>query len=204
MKPERILAPLAALLMFTLAACSSFGPGPAPQLYVLAPQLGPVADAPQVTWQLEVAEPEAPESLDTSRIALMRGVTMDYFANVAWADRVPSLIQSDLVDAFDKSGKISAVASDTQGVRGDYRLESELKDFSAHYETEDGIPTVTVRIVARLVSDDRKVVASFDSVHTEQAGANTVPAVVEAFDTALAASLEEIAAWALKAPPASG
>ncbi len=91
---------------------------------------------------------------------------------------------------------------DSQGVRGDYRLETEIKDFSAHYDVPDGIPTITVRIVAKLVSaKDRQIVASLDSVHTEQASANSVPAAVQAFNTALSASLEEIAGWALKAPP---
>lgn len=197
MKPEKFLAPVAAALFIALGACSSFGPPPAPQLYVLAPQLGPLADAPQVSWQLVVAEPEAPESLNSPRIALTRGVTMDYFANAAWADRVPNLIQGALVDAFDKSGKIAAVARDTEGVRGDYRLETMLKDFSAHYDSENGIPTITVRIVAKLIKD-RQVVASFDSVHTEQASANSVPATVEAFNRALSASIEEIAGFVLK------
>lgn len=202
MKPEKILTPIAAALIFALAACSSLGPPPAPQLYVLAPQLGAIADAPQVSWQLVVAEPDAPESINSSRIALTRGVTLDYFANAAWADRVPALIQSALVDAFDKSGKIAAAGRDTEGVRGDYRLETVLRDFSAHYGGENGNPTITVRIVAKLIKN-REIVATLDSVHTEQAGANSVPAVVEAFDTALSASLEEIAGWALKsAPPA--
>jgi cholesterol transport system auxiliary component len=203
MKTEKIIAPFAALAFFMLAACSSIGPGPAPQLYVLAPQVGALGDAPQVSWQLVVAEPDAPQSLSTARIALTRGANLDYYANAAWADRAPALVQDTLVDAFDKSGKIAAVAPDTAGVRGDYRLETELRDFSAHYDTQDGIPTVTVRIVAKLVAaDGRQIVASLDSVHTQQASANSVPAVVEAFDGALSASLEEIAGWALKAPPA--
>jgi len=204
MKPEKLIAPFAALAFIALAACSSLGPGPQPQLYMLSPQLAALGDAPEAKWQLVVAEPETPESLNSPRIALTRGDMLDYYAGAAWADRVPYLIQGALVDALDKSGKIAAVARDTDGVRGDYRLETELKDFSAHYQTEDGAPTVTVRIVAKLVAaDGRQIVASLDSVHSEQASANSVPAVVAAFNTALSASLEEIAGWALKAPPVS-
>lgn len=200
MKLEKFLAPIAAAFVFALAACGAIGPGPAPQLYVLSPQLHALDDAPQVSWQLVVAEPAAPDSLDSARIVLTRGVTLDYYADSAWADRAPALIQGALVDAFDKSGKIAAVARDTEGVRGDYRLETALKDFSAHYDSENGIPTVTVRIVAKLVKG-REIVATLDSVHTQQAGANSVPAVVEAFDSALSASLEEIAGWTLKTAP---
>lgn len=191
-----------ALSLLMLASCSGMiGPGPAPELYVLHPQLGPLADAPAVSWQLVVAEPDAPDSLQSERIALMRGVSMDYYANSAWSDRLPSLVQGEIVEALEKSGKIRAVARDTEGVRGDYRLQSELKDFSAHYDVQDGIPTVTVRIVAKMIATkNREIVATLDSVHTAQASANSVPAVVSAFDEALSASLEEIAGWALHAP----
>lgn len=202
MKPEKFAAAIVGALIFVLGACSAIGPGPVPQLYVLNTQAHALDDAPQVSSQLVVAEPQSPESFNSERIALTRGVTMDYYADSAWADRAPALIQSALVDALEKSGNIAAVARDTEGVRGDYQLETVLKDFSAHYDSQDGIPTVTVHIVAKLVKD-RQIVASLDSVHTEQASANSVPAVVQAFDTALSASVEEIASFALKsAPPA--
>lgn len=193
-----------AVLVFAVAACSSLGPGPSSQLYVLNPQLGPIGDAPQTKWQLVVAPPESAESFDTNRIALSQNpVTMDYYANAVWPDRAPVLIQGLLVEALDKSGKITAAARDTEGLRGDYLLETEVKDFTAHYSVPDGVPTVTVRIVAKLVSTtDRQIVASLDSIYSAPADMNTVPAVVMAFNAALGASLEEITGWALHALPA--
>ncbi|HEV2562546.1 MAG TPA: ABC-type transport auxiliary lipoprotein family protein [Rhizomicrobium sp.] len=201
---NRLLAPILAafvLTAFVLAACGAIGPGPAPQLYVLKPQLGALADAPQVNWQLAVATPQAQDSLDSHRIALMQGpVTMDYYANAAWTDSAPLVVQGLLLEALEKSGKISGVSRDTEGLNADYVLQTDLKDFSAHYDVADGIPTVTVHIVAKLLAKDRTIVASLDSNHTAQASANSVPAVVLAFDEALGASLEEIAGWALRAP----
>jgi cholesterol transport system auxiliary component len=133
---------------------------------------------------------------------MMQGpVTLDYCANSAWTDRAPLVVQNLLVEALEKSGKIKAVSRDTEGLRADYLLQTNLKDFSAHYDVQDGIPTVTVHITAKLLTKDRTIAASLDSVHTAQATANSVPAVVIAFDEALAASLEEIAGWALRAPP---
>jgi cholesterol transport system auxiliary component len=196
---NRIFAPILAALL--LAACGAIGPGPSPQLYVLKPQLGALADAPQVNWQLAIATPEAEDSLDTHRIALMQGpVTMDYYANAAWTDRAPLVVQGLLLEALEKSGKISGVSRDTGGLNADYMLQTDLKDFSAHYDVADGIPTVTVHITARLLTKDRNIAASLDSSHTAQASANSVPAVAIAFDEALGASLEEIAGWALRAP----
>ena len=133
---------------------------------------------------------------------------MDYYANAAWADRAPALVQDALVDAFDKSGKIAAVAArHRKGVRGDYRLEIGAAAISPPITTCRTAfpPSPCASWPSWWPRSDRQIVASLDSVHTEQASANSVPAVVEAFDTALGASLEEIAGWALKAsPPASG
>src|ERR1041385_3729509 len=90
-----------------LAGCSGvIGPLPAPQLYVLHPDFQPIANAPNAPWQLVISTPITPESLDTGRIALMRAPNiMDYYANSAWTDSVPQLVQSLLVEAFQKSGK---------------------------------------------------------------------------------------------------
>ena len=186
-----------------LAGCSGMiGPGAAPQLYVLRPNLGPLADAPSLDWTLTIALPSAPLSLDTARIALQRTPdTMDYYANAAWQDRAPVLVQRALLEAFEKSGKIAAVAGDTEGVRADYLLQTDLRAFEARYPTPDATPEIVVDIVARLLrTPGRKIAATLEDRKTAEAGANSVPAVVAAFDSASAAAVEAIVAWALKAP----
>jgi cholesterol transport system auxiliary component len=194
---------LASGCALALAGCSDvIGPGAAPQLYVLRPELGPVANAPSVGWALTVSLPSAPLGLDTARIALQRSPeTMDYYANAAWQDRAPVLIQRALLEGFEKSGKIAAVASDTEGVRADYLLETDLRAFEARYPSPDAAPEVVVDIVARLLfTPGRKIAATIEDMKTAQAGANSVPAVVAAFDQATAAAVEAIVAWALGAP----
>src|ERR1043166_1065478 len=104
-----------------VASCSGLiGPPPAPQLYVLHPEFQPIADAAAVPWQLTVGVSVTPESLHTGRIALMHAPNgMDFYAHSAWTDSVPQLVQSLLVEAFQKSGKIAAVGGEGQGIRGD-------------------------------------------------------------------------------------
>ena len=120
----------------TLAGCGGnlIGPpSPAPQSYVLHPELGAIADAPSVPWQLIVGVPNAPESLDTERIALERAPnTMDYFANAQWADRVPLLVQSLLIEGFEKSGRIAAVGRERSDNRADYIMHTENREFDAY------------------------------------------------------------------------
>ena len=68
---------------------------------------------------MTVAEPEAAASLDTPRIALSRtATTMEYFANAAWNDRVPLLVQGLLIQALDNSGRILGVGRDNPQCRG--------------------------------------------------------------------------------------
>lgn len=202
--PDRRSFLLAGGAAFALAGCSSLiGPGPAPQLYVLRPALGPLADAPKVNWTLTVARPTAPLSLDTARIALQRSPeTMDYYAQSAWQDRAPVLLQRALIAGFERSGKIAAVAGDAEGVRADYLLQTDLGSFEARYASPDGAPTVVVDITARLLRlSDRRIAATLRDRKTAQASANSVAAVVAAFDQATDAAVEAIVAWALAAPP---
>jgi len=175
---------------------------PSPQLYVLRPQIMPPMGAP-VPWRLSVAEPEAPASFDTTRIALSRSpTTMDYFANSAWNDRVPLLLQSLLIQSFDMSGRIIGVDRDTTGLENDYLLQTEIHDFEARYDTPDAAPQIVVSVQAKLARmPQREIVATFNATHQAQASANTLDSVVMAFDEATGATIAQIAAWTLSAPP---
>ena len=186
-----------------VAGCSGLiGPPPAPQLYVLHPDFQPIADAPNVPWQLTVAVPVTPESLDTGRIALMRAPNvMDYYANSAWTDSVPQLVQSLLVEAFQKSGRIAAVGRDGQGIRADYILQTEIRDFEAYYAVADTPPKARVSFTVSLVGAlQREVISTLQVQQEAQAGANNLPSITAAFTQAAGAAITEIVAWTLKTP----
>ena len=189
-----------------LAGCggsSLIGPSQEPlQIYVLKPQLQKLEGVPAATWQLTVSPPDAAQSLQTTRIALQRGQTMDFYANAQWTDSVPQLLQSLLVEAFEASGSIKGVAPESAGVRGDLVLETEIRSFQANYEDQAGAPEVVVTIVARLLTaGSREVVGTLVSSHEAQAAQNTLPSVIQAYDEATGQTLEEIVGWALKAAP---
>jgi cholesterol transport system auxiliary component len=188
-------------LALLLSGCSGLiGPsGPPPQIYVLAPDLHPLNDVPQVSWQLAVGTPDASESLDATRIALHRGAMMDYYADARWTDSVPALIQAKLVETFEKSGKIRAVAATSDAVRADYLLEATLRDFQANYSGTTGAPTIAVDIVVRIIKVGRSDIVATRDFHQESPAArNDIPSVVAAFNQASGAVLEEIAGWTLR------
>jgi cholesterol transport system auxiliary component len=184
-----------------LAACSSILPsgGPAPQLFTLTPATDFPPGLASAKAQLLVDEPVVTTGLDTERIALMRGPTMiDYFAGASWTDRAPVMTQGLIVESFENSGKIAAVARESLALRADFILEPELRDFAAHYEGADGIPTIRVRLGAKLVHlPDRQIVAERSFEAAQPAAQDSEPAVVDAFDTAFRGVLRDLVAWAL-------
>lgn len=200
MSRRRMLGATACLA--SLAGCSLLFPTAAPQLYRLTPQTGDAPRTTRVRGQLVVATPVAPESLDTEKIALTRDqTTLDYFAGAAWTDRVPLLLQSLMIGAFEDSGQIVAVGRDSSDINADYRLETDLRDFQARYSgTSGSLPTIVVRLDAKLVKmPDRKIVDSMLAEKEVQAVRNDLNSVVEAFDTATGEVIAQMVGWTLRA-----
>jgi cholesterol transport system auxiliary component len=170
---------------------------PKRELYRVSPKFTFPAGLPRVAAQLLVATPTAPAGLDTERIALSRSpVSLDYFADVQWADRTPYLIQTALVDGFEKSAAIPAVGPDRGGLRADFVLETAIGDFAAIYDSPTGAPRISVKLTAKLVRmPERKIVAQLAVSREANAAANAVPDVVRAFDAALGGAVEEIVTW---------
>jgi cholesterol transport system auxiliary component len=163
----------------------------------------PAGGGARVGWQMSIALPDASDSLDNDRIALEQpDGTMDYYANAVWPDRLSMLVQSALIDAFGASNRIVAVGRDTDGLKSDYLLQTDIRDFEALYETADAAPSVVVRIEAKLVAvHTRAIVQALNARAQVDATANSVPAAVQAFNDALGNALQQIVTWALAAPP---
>lgn len=188
----------------TLSACSVkdvIGPPEAPQIYVLRPNLGDLR-GPGVSAALAIDRPDAANNLDTDRIAISRSSnTQDYYANAAWSDKLPNILQDALVQTFEKSGRIEQVASEAAGVRTDYILETDIRTFEARYAQPDGVPTAVVTIAARLISHDGHVIVAHTVVEKrEPATMNSVDAAVDAFDRAAGEAVTQIVSWTLSAP----
>ncbi len=189
---------------FVLSACSNIiGPPEAAPLYVLKPASPAVKNGPPAHWQLTVVLPESSDSLDTTRIMLLQpGGQMDYYANANWQDRLPFVVQGTLVEAFEASGRMPAVGRDTEGLKSDFLLVADIRDFQARYDVPDTAPVAMVRIVAKVVAArTRTIVMSIDAHSEIQAGQNSVPSVVAAFNQALSTVQAQIVEAALNAPP---
>lgn len=186
-----------------VAGCSDIvGPLPAPKLYVLKPKLPGVLPGPKVTWALSIFSPTATSGLASDRIALLRPpASLDYYADSAWADPLPSLVQSAVLEAFEASGRIPAVSRDSDGAQSDYILNLDVRDFEARYDQGEGAPLGVVRLGVRLVEQrSRKIVGNSTVTKEVRASVNAVDAAVEALSAALSGVLAELVPWVLDHP----
>jgi cholesterol transport system auxiliary component len=186
-----------------LSACSDLiGPPAASPLYMLRPRMPAAGTGRGVNWQISIQLPEAPQSLDTDRIAIVQpGDIMDYYANAVWQDRLPFLVQQALVEAFEANNRITAVGRDTDILRSDYLLQTDIRDFQARYDVADTPPTAEVRIAAKLIAAHGRTITQITTVHKEvPTQQNSVPAATQAMNEALSQALADIVSWTLSAP----
>jgi cholesterol transport system auxiliary component len=174
-------------------------------LYQATPKSTFEPDMPTVLWQLAVDVPVASANLNTGRIAISQSPTSyDYYTKTAWTDRAPLMVQTRIVDSFENSHKIVAVSRESIGLRANYLLQPDLRNFEAmYYYEKDKPPIAHVRMVAKLVRlPDRQIISVATFERCVRAREDKVPKVVEAFDQALGSVIKQLVAWTLRTPPA--
>ena len=188
-------------MALSVTGCASLlGLGPSPHLYRVTPKSTYPVSLPHASGQLLVDVPFAPAGLDTERIALSRSaITVDYYAEAAWTDRAPLMVQSLLVQSFENSGRITAIGRESLALRADYVLRPELRHFEAEYR-DAAVPSARAAIGVKLVKlPERAIVAQRNFEATAPAAANEMAAIVESLDTALHEVTRQIVDWTLTA-----
>lgn len=192
---------LAAMLAVLSACAGALSSAPA-KLYTLTPAERFDPSLPQATFQLLVEAPVAGAALDTPRIAVERTATsIDYLADASWTDRAPAMLQGLIVQSLEDSRKIVSVGRDTAGLRSDFVLRTEIRDFQAQYSVPNAAnpDRVHVRLAAKLVGMPRRTIEAgetFEAVVPVRDGG--VQGVVTAFDAALGQVMERLVAWTLR------
>jgi cholesterol transport system auxiliary component len=202
----RALRPLTALAMASwLSGCAALelagglaGREP-PRLYQARAPTTFEADLPSLDRSLVIEVPSATPGLNTARIALRPTyTTVDYFGGAAWAEVLPVMVQGVMIDAFENSGRIEVFGPDLVGLRADYALLTEIRDFQAEYEDMRSAPRIRVRIQARLVRLPRRdSIAGTTALRVLPAEGTGIEAIVDTFERALADAARELVAWTL-------
>ncbi len=197
-------AALCTMMGLLTAACGSLlnlpGTGPAPDLYDLSPKSTFEEGLPVASYQLVVEEPVASRALDSDRIAIRTSpLELKYYAGARWSDRAPSLVQTLLVESFENSGLIVAVGRQAIGLRGDYDLKLELREFHAELYGDTSTPTVRTRLNVKIIRQpSASIIASETFERTAEAESDSIPNVVNAFDEALGSTMKRVVGWTLK------
>jgi cholesterol transport system auxiliary component len=204
-QPSRrlLLRLLGGTALLPFAACSVLEPYSTPlDQYTLSPKTTFQNPPPKVDWQLVVEKPIAAAGIDTARIALSRNpYQVEYFAKAVWTDNAPSMVQTLMIDSFQNSNSIVGVGREAIGLRPDYLLKTDLREFQANYRDGDPVPEIHVKMIARLVKlPERRIIASMTADRKSKAAGAKFTDVVDAFDDALGGVIKQLVIFTLRAP----
>jgi len=199
-------APLrtAALLLTLLAVtgCQGLIPGAQrdpPRLYELTPKSTFPDDLPRIDQQLIIETPVSSAGLASARIAIkLQPTTLDYYARSEWTDTAPNLVQTLLIESFDNTDKIIAVGREGSGLRSDFVLKIELREFQAEMY-ESTTPEVHVRLNTKLVlMPQREIVDGGRFEAKVPAKSDSLEDVVLAFDDSLGKVMKGVVIWTMQ------
>ncbi len=190
------------LILFVLIpGCSPLKlPGPPPDLYNLTPKSTFDEGLPEVQKQLIIEEPVAAGGLDTSRIALRPHATqLQFYADARWTERAPKMVQTLLVESFENTNKIISVGRQSIGLRSDFTLKTELREFQVEQSPDSENMNVRVRINAKLVQQPTRVIIGSQSFEyaRETPSDSTMDEIVVAFDIATGKVIKRLVEWTL-------
>lgn len=191
---------LLAAAALPLSACGGLIPqAPPSNIYNLSPKTTFPDSLPRVDWQLVVEEPYAAGGLDSHKIAIYTNpYEVKYYAEARWAERAPRMVQTLLVESFENTGKIVAVGRQSVGLRSDFNLKSDLREFQAVLRDGQTSPEVIVVLQVKLIAQPRQqIVASATFERRATAKSAGILNLVEAFDDALGKILRDTVAWAM-------
>lgn len=190
---RKIVGALAAFLL--VSGCSSILPSTPSDTYdITAPTKFPGLRGGSRA-QILILEPSALKILDSQDIVIKPSdAVVEYLDKSQWSDRLPKVVQARLIETFENTKRVRAVAKPGEGLVIDYQVVSDIRAFQANLSS--GLSEAQVAISVKLVSDRTgKVVRSkiFD-VSAPMASTNPLD-VVTAIDAAFDKVASNLVAW---------
>lgn len=172
-----------------LAGCAS---GTAPATFDLTAPRDGVAGG-QGRGLLVVAEPQALQALDSQRVVIMAGGGIAYLPDVQWADRLPKLFQSRLVQTFENGRRIRAVGRPGDRLVPTAQLNSDIRRFGIDERTGEAVVELSVKIVNDRTG--RILAGEIFTSRVPAGGATTGAGAMAALDLAAQAVLRDVVIW---------
>ena len=144
--------------------------------------------------QILILEPSALKTLDSQEIVVKPSSSeVEYLAKSQWSDRLPKLVQAKLIETFENTDRIRAVAKPGEGLVIDYQVVSDIRSFEA---SVGGVKQALVSISVKLVSDRTgKVVRSKVFTETSPLSGTGSLDIVFGLDKAFDKVSREMVSW---------
>ncbi len=140
--------------------------------------------------QIVVAELAAVQPLESDRIVVREASgAVSSVPGGQWADRLPRLVQSRLIQTFENSSGLRAVSRPGSGVTPDFQLTGELRAFQIDAASGQAVVEMSVKLV-----NDRSGRIATTRIFSGRVPVGTIDAAnaAQALDRALAIVLRDI------------
>ena len=180
-----------------LPGCAALpGGGPAPlDTFDLSAQTVEVGQRRSRT-QVLVAEPSALKVLDGENIVIRPSAgTIEFLSGAQWADRLPRIVQSRLVEALQTTNSFGGVGRPGEGLAIDYQLVTDIRAFDVRL---DGQRRANVVLYVKVLNDRNGVIRSARSFEASApVGGSGNDAYVAALDQAFRQATADVVRWAV-------
>jgi cholesterol transport system auxiliary component len=143
---------------------------------------------------LVVPEPAAIGTLDSQRIVVKPTPgEVTYLPNAQWSDRLPKLVQSKIIAAYENASRLKSVGRPGDRLTVDFQLVSELRAF----EIDAASGQARVELTAKVVDDKagKIVAAEVFSARAPVPAPLDGPSASRALDVALGQVLAQLVGW---------
>lgn len=131
-----------------LAALGGCGGGATPLTFDLAalpgqPRAGGAARS------LVVSEPVGLQPMEADRIIVReRGGSLSFLGGGQWADRLPRLIQTRIIQSLENTGRLRSVSRPGDKIPSEYLLVSEIREFDIDSGSGEAVVDLSAKLIA--------------------------------------------------------
>lgn len=179
---------------FLLAGCAVVQ-GPPPETYDLTAPRDFSGRVGGTRAQLLIANPSSVSVLDSERIVLRPDpYVVTYLKGAQWTDKLPKLLQTRIIEAFENTGNVRAVGRPGEGLLIDYQLVLDIRNFEV--DTSSGLAQV---LISAKVMNDRngRVLATRQIGGQASVSGNDKDEMIAALDAASQAAIDQLVRWTL-------
>lgn len=190
------------LLLAILAGCSIFpfsgGGEPARKFTLGYTKVTP--DVNELKARLLVDTPNVSLALDTLRIALKTSErTIEYFADVEWANRLGALVQESLVYSLQNTQKLASVSRPIEAMRATKSLKIEVRGFYIDTFSSHPEKLAHVDYLAQIIDlHSRRVMSSQDFRATVSINVESMEFYVQALNQAHIEATTKMVKWVIE------